>query len=98
MGELMKSSEKVTKDDVARLTRGKGSRNRVGSRQVRHRLRQDELTRLQVARKRGFLIINPGTRAALLNAWYLDCLARGVQYVCIDHASSGIIGTITVAG
>jgi hypothetical protein len=86
----MKINEQITKDDVARLTRGKSSRNRVGSRQVRHRLRQDELTRLNIARKRGLLVVNPGTRAALLNAWYLDCLARGVEYVCVDHLAAQV--------
>ena len=83
----MKSDAQITKDDVARLTRGKSSRNRVGSRQIRHRLRQDELKRLAIARNRGYLVVNPGTRAALLNAWYLDCAARGVEYVCVDRLS-----------
>ncbi|MFN5061282.1 MAG: hypothetical protein ACK5GN_00390 [Pseudomonadota bacterium] len=78
----MKSEQSITKDDVARLTRGKRSINGVGSRQVRHRLRKDELERLAVARRRGYLLVTPSTRSALLNAWYLDCQARGVQYVC----------------
>jgi len=81
----MKGEAPITKDDVARLTRGKSSRNRVGSRHVRHRLRQDELKRLDIARGRGFLVVTPGTRAALLNAWYLDCAARGIEYRCVER-------------
>ena len=68
----MKSSTSPTIDDVARLIRGKRSKNRVGSRQIRHRLRQDEIQRLSVARERGFLLITSSTRDALRNAWHLD--------------------------
>ena len=72
----MKPNTSPTIDDVARLIRGKRSKHRVGSRQMRHRLRQDELQRLSVARERGFLLITPSTRTALRNAWHLDCTAR----------------------
>jgi hypothetical protein len=84
----MKSSTSPTIDDVARLIRGKRSKNRVGSRQIRHRLRQDELQRLSVARERGFLLITSSTRDALRNAWHLDCTARNRPCVFVERASS----------
>ena len=85
----MKQNPSVTKDDVARLTRGKPSRNRCGSRQIRHRLRLDELERLDVARSRGYLLINPSTRTALKNAWYLDRLAVSRPCIYVERTASG---------
>ena len=79
----------VTKDDVARLVRGKPSKSRCGSRQIRHRLRLDELERLAVARGRGYLLVNPSTRTALKNAWYLDCTAASRPCLFVEHTDSG---------
>ena len=79
----------VTKDDVARLTRGRPSKSRCGSRQVRHRLRRDELERLSVARLRGYLLVNASTRTALRNAWYLDCVASSRRCLFVERVSSG---------
>jgi hypothetical protein len=87
----MKEDQTVTKDDVARLTRGKASRNRCGSRQVRHRLRLDELERLTVARSRGYLLITQSTRTALRNAWYLDCIARAKPCIYLERTSNGFL-------
>ena len=84
----MKSDRCVTKDDVARLTRGKPSKGRVGSRQIRHRLRRDELERLAVARGRGYLLVNQSTRTALKNAWYLDCVAASRRCLYVERAES----------
>lgn len=78
-------NEMITPDDVQRLIHGKPSKNRVGSRQVRHRLRQDELERLKVARNRGFLLVTKSTRAALQNSWHLDCQARAVPCVVVER-------------
>jgi len=87
----MKATNSPTIDDVARLTRGKPTKNRVGSRQIRHRLRQDELRRLSVARERGFLLITASTRAALRNAWHLDCTARNRPCVFVERTTTDII-------
>jgi hypothetical protein len=87
----MKQDPAVTKDDVARLTRGKPSKNRCGSRQIRHRLRLDELERLAIARSRGYLAVNPSTRTALKNAWYLDCLAASRPCVYAERTATGYL-------
>jgi hypothetical protein len=79
----------VTKDDVARLTRGKASKNRCGSRQIRHRLRLDELERMSIARSRGYLLVTPSTRAALRNAWYLDCVAASRPCIYVERTDTG---------
>jgi len=85
----MNKEQRPTKDDVARLPRGKPSKGRIGSRQIRHRLRNDELQRLTVARTRGYLTITPSTRAALKNAWHLDRLAVLQPCVFVQHTEVG---------
>jgi hypothetical protein len=85
----MRKENSVTKDDVARLTRGKPSRSRCGSRQIRHRLRLDELERLAVARSRGYLLINSSTRTALKNAWYLDRCATALPCIYAERTPAG---------
>ena len=82
-----------TVDDVARLTRDKPSKSRVGSRQIRHRLRRDELQRLSVARARGFLLLTPNTRDALRNEWHLDCIARKRPCIFVERAALDLILT-----
>jgi hypothetical protein len=80
----------ITPDDVERLTHGKPSKNRVGSRQIRHRLRLDERERLEIARSKGFLLLTGSTRAALKNAWYLDCQARHRPCVYVERLKEGL--------
>jgi hypothetical protein len=87
----MQKGQGPTKDDVARLIRGKPSRGKVGSRQIRHRLRQDELERLAVARSRGYLTITTTTRAALQNAWHMDRLAASEPCVFVQHKETGYV-------
>lgn len=87
----MSTEPKPTKDDVARLIRGKPSKGRIGSRQIRHRLRNDELDRLTIARSRGYLTVTPTTRAALQNAWHLDRLAAMKPCIFVQHAEDGYI-------
>ena len=78
--EAPRSLGKPTKDDVARLSRGRATRNKVGSRATSHRLRLDELKKLEVAKERGFLVVTPTTRDALKNTWYLWCEATGIPF------------------
>ena len=85
----MSKEKEASKDDVARLIRGRPSRGRVGSRQIRHRLRQDEIERLQIARSRGFLLVTKSSRAALRNSWYLDCQARKCACLYVERAEVG---------
>ena len=89
----MKPIASVTKDDVALLVRGKPSRKEVGSRQIRHRLRHDELRRLEIARTRGFLLLTQTTRNALRNAWHLDCQARSSACVFVERSGSMLVVT-----
>ena len=97
----MSKRQRVSKDDVERLIRGRPSSGRVGSRQIRHRLRQDELERLEVARSRGYLLVTKSSRTALRNSWYLDCLARGYACAYVERTERGfhvlgILGTTKV--
>lgn len=85
----------ITPDDVERLTRGRPSKNRVGSRQVRHRLRLDERERLAIARSKGFLLLTSSTRAALKNSWYLDCEARQRPCIYVERLGEGLRVTTT---
>lgn len=87
----MSTEQKPTKDDVARLIQGKPSKRRVGSRQIRHRLRNDEVARLDVARSRGYLTVTPTTRAALLNAWHLDRLSVSEPCLFVRHTEEGYL-------
>ena len=86
---MTKRSPAITKDDVARLTRGKPSKSRCGSRQIRHRLRLDELEQLNIARSRGYLLVHPSTRTALKNAWYLDCAAASRACLYAERTPEG---------
>lgn len=88
-----KKLAEVCKDDVARLIRGRPSKNRVGSRNIRHRLRQDELERLAVARSRGYLLLTTSTRTALQNSWFLDCTSRNVACVFVERTEEGLVVT-----
>jgi len=90
--------QSVSRDDVARLIRGRRSRNRVGSRQIRHRLRQDELERLVIARQRGYLLLTRSTRTALRNAWHLDCQANERPFVCVERTPDGFLVTTASDG
>lgn len=89
----MTEKQNVSKDDVARLIHGKRSKSRVGSRQIRHRLRQDELERLAIARERGYLLLTSSTRTALENAWHLDCVANQRPCVYVSRVASGFLVT-----
>lgn len=86
---MTKQEPSVTKDDVARLTRGKPSKSRCGSRQIRHRLRLDELEQLKIARSRGYLLVHQSTRTALKNAWHLDCTAASRACLYVERRREG---------
>ncbi len=86
----MSKPSPLSKDDVAKLTRGEPSKSRAGSRQVRHRLRLDEQERLIIARTRGFLLLTPRTRTALRNSWWLDCQANNRPCVYVERTEAGL--------
>lgn len=83
---MKKISTKPTKDDVARLSRGRPTKSRVGSRAIRHRLNQDELKMLAVAKKVGYLKIPVRrVRQALINTYLMWCEATGIDPIIKEH-------------
>ncbi|OYV06111.1 MAG: hypothetical protein CFE26_08045 [Verrucomicrobiales bacterium VVV1] len=66
------------KDDVERLSRGRPTRARIGSRRIGHRLTQKERQLFEAAQRQGFLKI-PVTsiRPNVVNVYRLWCAAEG---------------------
>lgn len=77
-----------TKDDVNKLSRGKPTRARIGSRQIPHRLTQKERILFEAAQRQGFLKIPlTGIRPNVLNIYKLWCEAQGITCVVVDGRS-----------
>ena len=69
---------KVHKDDVERLSRGKPTRAKIGSRRIGHRLTQKERLLFEAAQRQGFLKVPvTGIRPNVLNIYRLWCEAEG---------------------
>ena len=65
------------KDDVERLSRGKSSRSKIGSRSTPHRLTQKERILFEAAQRQGFLKVPAsGIRPNVLNIYRLWCEAE----------------------
>jgi hypothetical protein len=80
---------KPTKDDVERLSRGKTTRAKIGSRQIPHRLTQKERILFEAAQRQGFLKIPvAGIRPNVLNIYKLWCDAEGNDYIVVDSSKS----------
>lgn len=78
---------KSTKDDVERLSRGKSTRSKIGSREIPHRLTQKERILFEAAQRRGFLKVPvAGIRPNVLNIYKLWCDAEDKD--CIVAYSS----------
>lgn len=78
-----------TKDDVNKLSRGKPTRARIGSRQIPHRLTQKERILFEAAQRQGFLKIPlTGIRPNVLNIYKLWCEAQGIACVVVDGRNS----------
>jgi hypothetical protein len=70
------------KDDVERLSRGKATRARIGSRRIGHRLTQKERLLFEAARRQGFLKIPvTGIRPNVVNIYRLWCAAEGRECI-----------------
>jgi len=77
---------KPTKDDVERLSRGKSTRSKIGSRQIPHRLTQKERILFEAAQRQGFLKVPvAGIRPNVLNIYKLWCDAEGKEYIVINR-------------
>ena len=74
-----------TKDDVERLSRGKPTRAKIGSRQIPHRLTRKERILFEAAQRQGFLKVSmAGIRSNVLSIYKLWCDAEGVEYIVVD--------------
>ncbi len=70
------------KDDVERLSHGKPTRAKIGSRRVGHRLTQKERILFEAAQRQGFIKIPvTGIRPNVLNIYRLWCEAEGRDFV-----------------
>jgi hypothetical protein len=76
---------KPTKDDIERLSRGKPTRSKTGSRQIPHRLTQKERILFEAAQRQGFLKIPAaGIRPNVLNIYKLWCEANSKDCIVVD--------------
>jgi hypothetical protein len=73
------------KDDVERLSRGKSTRSKIGSRSTPHRLTQKERILFEAAQRQGFLKVPAsGIRPNVLNIYQLWCEAEGRDFIVKD--------------
>lgn len=73
---------KPNKDDVERLSRGKPTRARIGSRRIGHRLTVKERLLFEAAQRQGFLKIPvTGIRPNVVNVYRLWCAAEGREFI-----------------
>ena len=80
---------KPTKDYIERLSRGKSTRSRIGSRQIPHRLTQKERILFEAAQRQGFLKVPvTGIRSNVLNIYKLWCEAEGKDCIVVDSSKS----------
>ena len=80
---------KPTKGDIERLSRGKSTRSRIGSRQIPHRLTQRERILFEAAQRQGFLKVPvAGIRPNVLNIYKLWCDAEGKDCIVVDSSKS----------
>lgn len=77
------------KDDVDRLSRGKPTRAKIGSRRIGHRLTQKERLLFEAATRQGFLKLPiTGIRPNVLNVYRLWCEAEGRDFIIKGGPSS----------
>lgn len=73
---------RTRKDDIERLSRGKSTRARIGSRGTPHRLTKRERILLEAAQRQGFLKVPiKGIRPNVLDIYGLWCQAEGLELV-----------------
>lgn len=71
-----------TKDDVERLSRGRPTRSKIGSRNIGHRLTQKERHLFVAACRQGYLKIPvTGIRPNVLNVYRLWCAVEGRAFM-----------------
>jgi len=73
------------KDSITHISRGKSSRNRIGSVLVPHRLRKEERTLLKRAMRYGYLEHHQWSRVNTINIYSKLCTAHGLIPIFCFH-------------
>lgn len=73
------------KDDIRRLSKGKASRSKIGSRAVPHRLTQEEQKQIDLAMKKGFLEVQEHQRINAQNIYQKYAQVNNWLSVVIVH-------------
>lgn len=84
----------ITVDDVYRLSYGKRTSKRVGSRKISHRLNLYERSLLERARKSGMLFAINSVNKAALNTYFNFCTAAGRLYITLIRQKDAFILTV----
>jgi hypothetical protein len=75
-----------TLDDVERISRGKSSKAKMGSRQVPHRLSAEERKAYDLAKKKGYLVVRVlSRRYPLVNTYRNFCDASNCPCIFIEQ-------------
>jgi hypothetical protein len=77
-------SQDFSIEDVIRLSYGKASKNRVGSRAISHRLNKYERNLFENSISNGHLFSLKQINKALLNTYFNFCSAKGLIYLVIE--------------
>ena len=86
----------VLPDDVEKLSRGRASQAKIGSRATPHHLRAHEREKFEVAKRSGFLALKSNDRINLKNIYEKWCCSQGVLAVILDR-SKGDTPTLTLS-
>jgi len=80
---------KPNKDDVEKLSRGRATRAKIGSRRIGHRLNRKERALFEAAQRRGFLKIPvSGIRPNVVNIYRLWCAAEGRTFLTVSEKAA----------
>ena len=80
---------KPNKDDVERLSRGRPTRVKIGSRGIGHRLTKKERLLYEAAKKHGVLKTPAsGIRSNVIIVYRLWCAAEGRNFISLDGAKT----------
>jgi hypothetical protein len=83
--------EKLLLDDIEKISRGKASKKKIGSRAVPHRLTQKERIWFECAKKAKYLSINKTLRLNVIHIYQKYCIAIERQcIVYIKHTNDQI--------
>ena len=98
--EICVAVERVSLDDVQRLSEGKAAKRRgYGSRQIPHRLNQEERIQYNIAKEKGFLTIKStgyrrerkGSPLANIYRQFCDAHGKPCVVVCVEQGQDAIL-------